>query len=340
MDRNYFLCGIIGAAVIVLAAVAAAGVLPHEPATPVVAIVYGSEKGDLSYTDSAYRGLAAAQHDLSVATREFTPQNYQTLPAFLNRSSGPEKPGLVITVGFQYTGFTRDLADQHPEIRFLAIDQSGTGSGNLRATEITSYGDSYLAGVLAATATKTGRVGIILGMKTGLLDTFLQGYTAGARAVNASIGVDHAYIRQDSPAGFMDPGQAGRIAEGMYRNGTDVIYTCAGASNLGAFETADTAFGRYVIGTDSDQSPLGPDVVLASAVKRVDRVVYTGIEEHLTGRFTGGDRVVGLNDGATALVYNPKFLFYNESVSAREGEARAGEEQYLLSRTPPVQEPA
>lgn len=338
MDRNYLFYGIIGGAVIALAAVAAAGVMPHEPAIPVVFIVYGSEKGDLSYTDSAYRGLAAAQHDLSVTTKEFTPRDYQTLPEFLNRSGGSEKPGLIITVGFQYTNFTRDLAEQHPGIRFLAIDQSGTGSGNLRATEITSYGDSYLAGVLAATATKTGRVGIILGMKTGLLDTFLQGYTAGAHAVNASITVDHAYVRQDSTAGFMDPKEAGRIAEGMYRNGTDVIYTCAGASNRGAFETANTTPGRYVIGTDSDQSPLGPDVVLASAIKRVDRIVYTGIAEQLSGTFTGGERVVGLKDGATGILYNPKFLFYNETVSAWEEKAQAGEEQYLLSRTHPVQE--
>jgi len=72
----------------------------------------------------------------------------------------------------------------------------------------------------------------------------------------------------------------------------------------------------------------------------VDRVVYTGIAEQLGGEFTGGDRVVGLNDGATGIVYNPKFLFYNETVRAWEGEAREGEEQYLLSRTSLVQESA
>lgn len=338
MDRNYLVYGIIGTIVLALAAVAAVYAIPHEPPVPLVYIVYGSEKGDLSYTDSAHRGLAAAQHDLSVTTREFTPRDYETLPELLNSSAESEKPGLVITAGFQYTGFTRDLARQHPEIRFLALDQSGTGSDNLRATEITSYGDSYLAGVLAASATKTGRIGIIMGMKTGLLDTFLHGYTAGARAVNASITVNHAYVRQDSPAGFMDPEQAGRIAEGMYRNGTDVIYTCAGISNMGAFEAANTTPGRYVIGTDSDQSPYGPDFVLASAVKRVDRVVYTGIADYLNGSFTGGEQVSGLRDGATGIVFNPAFAIFNETVSAREGEAQQEEETYLASRALPVQE--
>ncbi|MFA5268656.1 MAG: BMP family ABC transporter substrate-binding protein [Methanoregula sp.] len=338
MDRDYLFYGIIGAAVIALAAVAATGLMPHEPADPVVYIVYGSEKGDLSYTDSAYRGLAAAQHDLSVTTKEFTPRDYETLPQLLNSAGGSEKPGLIITVGFQYTSFTRDLARQHPEIRFLAIDQSGTGSDNLRATEITSYGDSYLAGVLAASATKTGRIGIIMGMKTDLLDTFMLGYTAGARAVNASVTVDHAYVRQDSPAGFTDPGQAGRISEGMYRNGTDVIFTCAGISNMGAFEAANTTPGRYVIGTDSDQSPYGPAFVLASAIKRVDRVVYTGIAEYLNGSFTGGEQVSGFSDGATGIVFNPAFAAYNETVRAREENAQLEEETYLASRAVPVQQ--
>jgi basic membrane protein A len=306
--------------------------LPHKTTAPVVYIVYASEKGDLSYTDSAYEGLLAAQKDLSFTSKEFTLSQSGTVPGVLAHASGPEKPGLVIMIGFQYANLTQQLAAQHPDIRFLAIDMSGIGSDNTRAYEITSYGDSYLAGVLAASATKTGHVGIIMGMKSELLEAFRQGYTDGVHAVNGSITVDPTYVQQDSPDGFKDPGQAALRAEAMYRNGTDVIYTCAGASNLGAFTVANTTPGRYVIGTDSDQSPLGPNFVLASAIKRVDRVVYNGIGEYLNGSFTGGEKVTGLKDGATGMVYNPKFASYNETVSAWEAKAEEGEAQYLASR--------
>jgi hypothetical protein len=128
MDRNYLLYGIIGAAVIVIAAVAAGGVMPHEPAIPVVCIVYGSEKGDLSYTDSAYRGLAAAQHDLSVTTKEFTPRDYQTFRNFSteaadrkNRvlssrsvSSTPILPGILQnnTPGYGFLPSTSQVPDR------------------------------------------------------------------------------------------------------------------------------------------------------------------------------------------------------------------------------------
>lgn len=332
MDRKYLIFGIIGAAVIVAAIIVAVHMMPHEPAIPVVYIVYASEKGDQSYTDSAYQGLLAAQKDLSFIPKEFTLNESDTLPGILENTTDLEKPGLVIMIGFQYTNYTRQLAEQHPDISFLAIDMSGIGTDNVRAYEITSYGDSYQSGVLAASATKTGRIGIIMGMQSALLDTFLQGYTDGARAVNSSITIDHAWVQQYSPDGFRDPDRAGRIAEGMYRNGTDVIYTCAGASNTGMFAAAGNTTGRYVIGTDSDQSPLGPGFVLASAVKRVDRVVYNGIAEYLDGSYTGGEQVAGLKDGATGIVYNPNFIFYNETVSAWEEKAEEEEAKYLASR--------
>jgi len=309
---------------------------PAQPDTTVY-IVYASEKGDLSYTDSAYEGLLAAHRDMSFTSKEFTYNESETLPEVLNRTEGANKPGLVITIGFQYTNLTERLAKEHPDIRFLAFDQAGIASGNVRTYEITSYGDSYLAGVLAASATKTGHVGIILGMETDLLTAFLDGYTAGVHSVNSSITVDHAWVQQHSRDGFVDPAQAGRITEAMHRNGTDVIYMCAGYSNTGAIDAAKNTTGLYLIGTDSDQSPLGPDFVLASAVKRVDRAVYSGIAEELNGTFAGGEQVVGLKDGATGIVYNKKFAFYNETVSAWEGPARAGEEKYLVSRSLLVQ---
>jgi len=311
----------------------AAGCSQPAPAgTPVVWIVYGSEKGDLSYTDAAYQGLLAAQQKQALKIREFVPQDFETLPALLNATTEADRPALIITVGFQYAGFTRNLAELHKDIRFLAIDQAGIGSDNLRAYEITSYGESYLAGVLAASASRTQHVGIIMGTESEVLDTFLDGYTDGARAVNATIAVDHAYVRHHSTEGFTDAPAAQKSAEAMYRNGTDVIFACAGYSNTGVFSAAEKFPGEYVIGTDSDQSPLGPEFILASAIKRVDRIVSSGIGDALDGTFTGGNVTAGLGEGVTGIVFNPRFESYNESLHAWETQARAEEGVYLQSR--------
>ncbi len=326
MNRNYLLAGT-GAIIIVLAAVLALFAIPHEPSLPVVYIVYGSEKGDLSYTDSAYRGLFAAQEAMPFTKREFTFLDHDELSPLLT-GSGPGKPGLVITVGYQYTADTERLATENPGIRFLAIDQAGNGSSNLKSFGITSYGESYLAGVLAATVTKTHRVGIILGTQSELLEGFHQGYIDGVQAADPSVAVDSEYVSDNSTAGFSDPVRAGEIADRMYREGPDVIYTVAGFSGTGAIREAKRGPGRYIIGVDSDQSYLGPEVVLASAIKRVDRVVYTGISEFLTGSFSGGSQVAGLKEGVTGLVFNPKFASYNVTVSGWETRAEEAEARY------------
>jgi basic membrane protein A len=332
MNRKYLLLGIVLAAIVVLAIVVAGVAILHGPSLPVVYIVYDSPKGDLSYTDSAYRGLFAAQEHMPFNKREFTSLNYSELSGLLGNPGGLGKPGLIITVGYDDVKDTQRLAAEHPEIRFLGIDQAGTGADNLKSYEITSYGVSYLAGVLAASATKNHRVGIILGAQSNLLEGFRQGYITGVHAVNSTMTVDQGYISNNSTAGFSDPDRAGEIADGMYLNGTDVIFTVAGYSGTGAITEAKKVPGRYIIGVDSDQTYLGPSVVLASVIKRVDLVVYSGIGEYLNGTFTGGSTVAGLREGITGLVYNPKFASYNMTVSMWDGKAQEEEARYLAER--------
>lgn len=332
MNRDHLLVAAAAGALLILLLAFIITIPAPDKDLPVVYIIYGSEKGDLSYTDSAYRGLFAAQESMPFAKREFVTLNLSDLSGRL-KSPGPERPGLVITVGFTYAADTQQLAKEHPDIRFLAIDQSGIGSQNIQAYEITSYGQSYLAGALAATETKTGRVGIILGAESGLLDAFRLGYIEGARAADPSVAVDVAYVSTSPNGGFSDPVRAAEIARGMYQDRADVIFAVAGFSGTGAISEAKKAPGRYIIGVDSDQTHLGPSVILASAVKRVDRVVYTGIGEFLNGTFAGGNTVAGLNEGVTGISCNPRFAACTQTVSAWEDRAREAEERYLAARS-------
>ena len=331
MNRKYLIvCAAAGVVALLLCAVLITS--PFEPSLPVIYMIYGGEKGDLSYIDSVYRGLFSAQETMPFSKREFVAFDDGELDGFL-ASAQTARPGLVIVLGYAYTEQTRSLAKRHPDIRFFAIDQAGNGTRNLRQYEITSYGESYLAGVLAATATKSRHVGIILGTQSSLLEGFRQGYRDGARAADPGVVLEEAYVREHSTLGFSDPVRAAEIARVMYRNGTDVIYTVAGFSGTGAISEAKTAPGRYVIGVDSDQTVLGPSVVLASAVKRVDRVVYTSISDYLNGSFIGGATVAGLDEGVTELVFNPRFTRYNATVRTWESAAKKEEARYIAAHT-------
>lgn len=330
MNRRVLLAGVAVVAATVLVSAAYLAV-SRGSGPPLVYIVYDSADGDRSYTDSALQGLADARNGSEFRSAVFNRANRTELGRRIRESRGPERPGLVITVGYNFVESTREWAGGNPDMMFLAIDQAGIGGGNIRATGITAYGSSYLAGVLAADATVTGRVGIILGAPSTVLDGFRDGYLAGIRATNRTIATEVRYIANDT-GGFMDPERAGEIAGEMYRNGTDVIFTVAGFSGTGAIREAEKGPGRYVIGVDTDQSALGPSVVLASAVKRVDVPVTTGIREYLNGTFAGGDEVAGLPAGATGIVFNPRFGRFAEAVAMHRPDAVAEEERYLAGR--------
>jgi basic membrane protein A len=290
--------------------------------------VYSGEKGDLSYIDSAYRGVFRAQEDYVFDKREFSAFDYDAIAGLLN-TPGPDRPLLVITASYAFANDTRRLATAFPDVNFVGLDQRGSDLPNLRTAEITSYGGSFLAGVLAAQATKTGRVGIILGTRSALLEAFREGYADGVHAVNPSITVDAEYIEQESLTAFNDPDRAQVIARKMYENGADIIYTVAGYSGFGAIREAKRAPGRYIIGVDSDQTNLGPAVVLASMVKHMDTGVYYNIGWSLGGAPRSGEIIIGLRDGGTELVFNPKFARYRQGVLAWNETAMDAEERYL-----------
>jgi len=304
---------------------------PRNEPLPQVVIVYAGEKGDLSFIDSTYRGVFRAQEAFAFDKQEFTAFDPVVIAGLLARE-GPDRPGLVITASYAYDRSVRTLAREYPGVMFLGLDLRGSDSPNLRTCEIASYGSSYLAGVLAASATRNHHVGVIAGTRAEILDPFLAGYRDGARAVDPAIVIDEQYVQEDSLDGFNDPGRAEAIARSMYGSGADVIYNPNGFSVAGVIREAKRAPGRYVIGVDSDQTDLGPAVVLASMVKHTDRAVYDNIGRYLNGTFAGGDEVVGLRDGATEIVFNPKFCRYEEVVQAWEGKAMEAEARYLRDR--------
>lgn len=331
MNRRSLLILAAAAIAVVLAGSALCLTIPKEPVLPMVIIVYGGEKGDQSFIDSAFRGLSAAREDLVFESREFSSFDYETISGLLQNES-PKRPVLVITASFAYADATTQLAEKHPEVSILGIDQEDSDLPNLRTCEITSFGSSYLAGVLAANATRTRHVGIILGTHSHVLEGFRQGFREGILAVDPSITIAERYVKEDSVEGFSDPVRAEEIAREMYVEGVDVIFTVAGFSGTGAITEAKLAPGRYVIGVDRDQSDLGPDVILASSVKHVDRAVEFGIREFIDGTFSGGEQVVGLKDQATDLVFNPEFSEYKETVAHWRERAEEEESRFLAER--------
>lgn len=308
--------------------------LPYDPSPgtvgerPVVWMVYPLAKGDRSFADTAYRGLFRAQESFSFDKRECSYDDLALLDAVFSAQNFTEKPDLVITEGFEFTAASRAWAEANPEIRFFTLEQADFGLPNACDVLMVPYGASYLAGVMAANMTATGRIGAIAGAPVAVIDPFVEGFRAGAGAYDPAVNVTVRYVGE-SFEGFGMPGRAGALTQELRAESVDVILMIAGSSNTGIVDAARESRGVYLIGEDTDQSYLAPTLVAASVVKQIDAIVYHAVENEMDGRFTPGREVWTLQNGGTGLFVSPRFEEYAGLAADWQERAIAAENDYL-----------
>ena len=86
----------------------------------------------------------------------------------------------------------------------------------------------------------------------------------------------------------------------------DIIFQNAGAAGLGVFQAAKDSKDIRVIGSNSNQNSITPDVTLRSVVIDLPRAFLTVAREVKNGRFTPRVVSLGLHDNIVKLVLNPR----------------------------------
>ena len=201
----------------------------------------------------------------------------------------------------------KEGAELYPDQNFVIVDEELTDISNVKSILFNAQESAYLAGLVAGKTTKTDNVGFIGGMQLPTVDTFKYGFMAGVKAVNPDATIQVQYANS-----FTDQAKGKAIANQMYSNGADIVFTCGGDVGTGSIEAAKEN-GKFAIGVDRDQSDLAPENVLTSAIKRVDVGVYETVKAYLDGTFEGGTTTIyGLEDNAVGIPDTTKNLVSQE----------------------------
>ena len=256
------------------------------------AVVYDiGSKFDKSFNEGVWNGVRKFSTETGVKVAEFQivneTQREQAMRRLVERGAT-----MVIAVGFSQADALDAVAADYPDRQFAIIDVSWLDRPNLRQYVFKEHEGSYLVGIAAALASKTGKVGFVGGMDIPLIRKFHCGYLQGAKAANAGIEVFQA-MTGTTPAAWNDPTKAAELAQGQMDRGADVVYHAAGRSGIGVIQAAADA-GKLAIGVDSNQNGLAPGSVLTSMLKRVDVATYETLKDGLAGKFTAGVRSLGL----------------------------------------------
>jgi basic membrane protein A len=245
-------------------------------------------KFDKSFNEAAYNGAQRWADETGGTYREIElqseAQREQALRRFAEVGANP-----VITMGFAMADPLSAVAADYPDTKFVAVDVTWLDAPNVRQIGFAEHEGSYLVGMMAAMASKSGTVGFIGGMDIPLIRHFGCGYAQGAKAVNPDIKIV-ANMTGTTPAAWNDVVKGSELTKAQISQGADVIYAAAGGTGVGVLQTAADE-GILSIGVDSNQNHLHPGKVLTSMLKRVDVAVYEAMkagENVETGVFTMG----------------------------------------------------
>ncbi len=285
------------------------------------AVVYDKGgKFDKSFNEGVFIGAEKFKADTGVEFRDFEPTNdaqiEQALRRFARDGHSP-----IIAVGFSQATALQKVAAEFPDLKFTIIDMV-VELPNVQSVVFKEHEGSYLVGLLAGLASKTGKVGFVGGMDIPLIRKFACGYVQGVKAAKKEAEI-FQNMTGSTPAAWNDPVKGGELAKSQIDRGADVVYHAAGGTGIGVLRAAADA-GKLGIGVDSNQNMLHPGKVLTSMLKRVDVAAYNSFKAAREGSWKPGVSVLGLKEDGVgwALDDNNKALITPEMKAAAD-KARA-----------------
>ena len=265
------------------------------------AIVYDfGGKFDRSFNQSASEGAARFTKETGIAVREFevtnAAQREQAMQQMARRGAT-----IIVAIGFTQASAVEKVAKQFPNVMFTLVD-AVVDLPNVQSVNFREQESSFLCGMAAALASRTGKVGFVGGMDIPLIRKFALGYVEGAKFVNPNVEV-FQNMTGSTPAAWGDPTKGAELAKSQFGRGADVIFHAAGATGIGVMQAAKDS-GHLSIGCDSNQDYLHPGSVLTSAVKRVDVATYKAFLDAKNGTWKAGQIVLGLAEEGVDYSYD------------------------------------
>lgn len=281
-----------------------------------VALLTPGPISDQSWNAAAFDGLGRIRDSLGAEVRHVqtrTPAEFEEN----YRQYGAAGFSLVIGHGFEFQEAAQRVAPLFPRTVFATTGGTGTAA-NVAALSFAFEEPSYLAGMAAAAVSKTKVLAVIGGNELPPVRASFDAFTAGAQAVDPSITVLTAFI-----GNWEDAGAGKEQALALIARRADVIFQNADAAGRGIFQAVREARDVWIVGSNSDQNTIAPEVTLGSVVIDIPHAFLLLAREVRDGRFA--PRVVrfGTASDVVRWVPNPAVAAVRDELRVRIDSMRA-----------------
>lgn len=277
---------------------AEAGAVPAASKPFRVALLTPGPISDQSWNGGAYQGLLRIRDSLGAGVSHIqtkTPAEFEEQ----FRQYGSQGYDLVFGHGFEFQDAAKRVGPDFPKTIYITTSSSSSG-GNVGGMEFGFADASYLAGMLAGAMTKSNVLGVIGGTELPPVKESFAAFEEGAKAVNSKVQVLRSYI-----GNWEDVSAGKEQALAQIGRGADIIFQNADAAGLGVFQAARETKKALIVGSNSNQNGVAPEITIGSVVIDLPHAFITVAREVKEGRFKPRVIKLGSASDVVSLVINP-----------------------------------
>jgi len=200
---------------------------------------------------------------------------------------------IIFATSFGFMEPMLKVAAEFPDVKF----EHATGyktAPNMRIYDSKFYEDTYLAGIIAGTVSKTGTLGFVGSFPIPEVLRNINAFTLGAQSVNPKIKTRVVWINT-----WFDPPKESEAAQSLLNGGADVLLQ--NTDSTAVLQTAEKN-GKLAFGWDSDMSAFAPKAHLGSAIVDWSNYYKKAVKEAMDGTWKTERTVWGVKEGQNDLV--------------------------------------
>ncbi|MFH1214600.1 MAG: BMP family ABC transporter substrate-binding protein [Candidatus Neomarinimicrobiota bacterium] len=304
----------------------------QQPTIRVATLAAGTTFDDGAFLQCCKTGIERTITDFEIECEyniDTTTDDYLTRLEYF----GDREFDLIISIGYMWNEAVVAAAPNYPKTCFVLVDDELSESQSNAVSILFDVDEaSYPLGFLSAWwadnhDTVNPAVGFVGALSIPQIRQFIEPYLNGVDRYNQKYGRTVTHFGNYAGT-FFDPAPGIQIADSIINLGADVIFGVGSETGNRALYQAKER-GKWGIGVDVDQYISLPDVsdiLISSAMKRLDNAIYAVVKSFVENNFPGGAVYTGnlANDGVDLAPFHDFDTQIPDSIKAQVEEIKAG----------------
>lgn len=269
-----------------------------------VAIMTPERGTDMGWNQAGITSARAAAAQLGVQLEVAEGLGYPDLrPIMRELAAGGADLIIAHASGYNNTAFEVGVERNVP-VAVVDTPRKVVRPGLVADYTLSGHEGAFVAGVLAARATRTGTLGIVVSGEPPSWNSQSYSFVAGARSVKADIPIRYAVI---GPAAFSDAPGGRRVADAVIAAGADIVLGQGDGATMGMLQAITTSRATdggqaWLIDVIGDKSQAAPDHLLTAVLWDITQPIVQMVEDIRAGKFGSRRYTIGLADNSVRLL--------------------------------------